>query len=176
MSPNKPELHPESLSLDDNSPEEASRVLKRHVLYAMGVGLVPLPLVDALALMAVQVSLLTKLAARYGVPYAAETARGAVASLIGSTTPVAAGRYLGPLAVKWIPLVGQPVSMLTLPVAAGAATYALGKVFIQHFASGGTFLTFDPARVENYYMEKFREGEQVASILRGDEGASSQSS
>lgn len=174
MSPKKPEENAEP-SLVDDCTEEASKVLNRHVLYSMGVGLLPFPLMDALALAAVQVSLLTKLAALHGVPYAGETARGAVASLIGSTIPVIAGRYLGRLALKWIPVVGQPVSMLTIPVAAGAATYALGKVFIQHFASGGTFLTFDPTRVQDYYREKLREAEQVATILRGSQGSTTQS-
>ena len=37
-----------------------------------------------------------------------------------------------------------------MPVIAGAA-YAVGKVFIQHFASGGTFLTFDPEKVRAHY-------------------------
>ncbi|MCP4106117.1 MAG: hypothetical protein GY749_11350 [Desulfobacteraceae bacterium] len=49
-----------------------------------------------------------------------------------------------------------------MPVAASASTYALGKIFIQHFASGGTFLTFDPEKVKAYYAEMFEDGKKVA--------------
>jgi len=47
-----------------------------------------------------------------------------------------------------IPLLGQACAVLTMPVSGGAATYALGMVFIQHFSSGGTFLNFDPDQVK----------------------------
>jgi len=39
-----------------------------------------------------------------------------------------------------------------MPIVAGAATYAIGKVFVRHFASGGTFLTFNPEKVKDYYL------------------------
>jgi hypothetical protein len=31
-----------------------------------------------------------------------------------------------------------------MPALAGAATYAIGRAFIQHFVSGGTLLDFNP--------------------------------
>jgi hypothetical protein len=33
--------------------------------------------------------------------------------------------------------------MIAMPVAATAATYAIGTVFVKHFESGGTFLTIN---------------------------------
>ncbi len=53
-----------------------------------------------------------------------------------------------------------------MPILCGAATYATGKVFIQHFASGGTFLTFDPAKVKAHYAQMFEEGKKVSSKIR----------
>jgi len=53
-----------------------------------------------------------------------------------------------------IPLVGSIVSVATLPLFAGGITYALGKVFITHFASGGTFLDFDPDKVRGYFHQQ----------------------
>ena len=64
--------------------------------------------------------------------------------------------------IKTIPIVGQTVGMLTMPIIAGATTYAVGKVFHQHFASGGTFLTFDPNEVKSYYTEMIEKGKSVA--------------
>ena len=45
-----------------------------------------------------------------------------------------------------------------MPVINGATTYAVGKVFTQHFESGGTFLTFDAAKVREYFETQFKEG------------------
>jgi hypothetical protein len=36
------------------------------------------------------------------------------------------------------------ISALTMPVFSAGATWVIGKVFIQHFASGGTLLDFNP--------------------------------
>ena len=43
----------------------------------------------------------------------------------------------------------------------GASTYAVGRVFIQHFESGGTFLTLDPDKVKAHYRAEFERGEQL---------------
>jgi len=53
-----------------------------------------------------------------------------------------------------------------MPITAGAVTYAVGKVFHQHFASGGTFLSFDPDKVRDYYAEMLREGKTVAANMK----------
>ena len=45
----------------------------------------------------------------------------------------------------------------------GASTWALGKVFIQHFESGGTFLDFNPEKVREYYKVQFEEGRKMAA-------------
>ncbi len=37
-----------------------------------------------------------------------------------------------------------------MPIYSGAATWAIGKVFIHHFALGGTFLNFDPQKQTNH--------------------------
>ena len=58
-----------------------------------------------------------------------------------------------------------------MPVLAGAATYAVGKVFIQHFESGGTFLNFNPESVRGYYEAMFKEGQSVAENMKKDESA-----
>ena len=48
-------------------------------------------------------------------------------------------------------MAGTIASGVSTAVFAGASTFAVGKVFIEHFESGGTFLTFDPERVLEYY-------------------------
>jgi hypothetical protein len=46
------------------------------------------------------------------------------------------------------------------------ATYAIGKVFVKHFESGGTLLNFNVDKVKDYYNEQFKKGEKVASSAK----------
>jgi hypothetical protein len=50
-----------------------------------------------------------------------------------------------------------------MSIIGGASTYALGKVFIQHFESGGTFLDFDPEKVKEHFATLYKEGENIAT-------------
>jgi hypothetical protein len=65
-------------------------------------------------------------------------------------------------------LFGAILGAVTLPFFAGAATYAIGKVFMQHFASGGTFLDFDPDKVRGYFREQFGKGKATMATATAD--------
>ncbi len=145
--------------------EKAESILRNHVLAAMGVGLIPIPLVDIVALTGVQLNLLRKLAKKYNVPFSKDKVKNLLASLLGSGMSVPLAGTLASL-VKAVPIIGQTTGALAMPITAGAVTYAIGKVFTQHFASGGTFLNFDPEEVKEYYAQMLKEGEQVAGDVK----------
>ncbi len=140
----------------------ADRLVRHHVWGAMAVGLIPFPITDIVGLAAIHLNLLRKLAQLYHVPFRKGTARNILSSLVSSTVPVAVTPAIAFSIAKAVPMFGQTAGVLTLPVLGGASTYALGKVFIQHFASGGTFLTFDPEQVKDYYQSMFDEGKTIA--------------
>ena len=142
--------------------EELDRVIRHHVYTSMAVGLVPLPIVDFLGVAGIQLNLIRKLAKMYDVKFSKGTVKNILASLIGGAVPMAISPPLAASFVKSVPLVGQSVGTVTMPIVSGASTYAIGKVFIRHFASGGTFLTFDTEKVKDYYQTMFKEGEKVA--------------
>lgn len=148
---------------------ETDRMIKNHMYGAMGVGLVPLPVVDFLALTGIQIRLLYKLANFYGIDFSKERARSIIGALIGSSLPVAA---TGPLSsmVKVIPFIGQATGALTMLVVGGASTYALGHVFVQHFESGGTFLDFNPEKVKEHFASLYKEGSKVADDIKKSTG------
>ncbi len=151
--------------------EELNRVIRQHVWGALGVGLIPVPIVDLVALTGVQLNLLRKLAQKYRIPFRKDAAKNVLSSLVGSGLPVVIAPSVAASIVKFIPIFGETAGVVTMPVLAGAATYALGKVFTQHFASGGTFLTFDPEKVRGYYAEMFEEGKKVASNVKKEREA-----
>ena len=55
------------------------------------------------------------------------------------------------------------VGGITVGVFASASTYAVGRVFIQHFASGGTFLDFKPEEVRDFFNAEFKKTQAEAA-------------
>lgn len=145
--------------------EEMDAIIRHHVWTAMAIGFVPIPMVDLAGILGVQLNMLRKIAKRYRVPFLKDSVKNILSTLVGSALPVTVAAPFASL-LKAIPIVGQSVGAVSMPLVAGAATYAVGKVFVQHFASGGTFLTFDPSKVRAYYEEMFQEGRQVASDMK----------
>lgn len=128
------------------------------MLWSAGAGLVPIPFFDMLAVMALQSRMLKRLCALYGLNYSEQRAKSVVTSLIGG---IHAGLIAGSM-IRIIPIVGL-VSLAAIPAANGALTYAVGRVFIQHFECGGTFLDFDPAKVSKYFAAQYEEGRKINS-------------
>ncbi|MCP4105129.1 MAG: DUF697 domain-containing protein [Desulfobacteraceae bacterium] len=141
-----------SVQTSEITKEDLDRLLKYHVWASAGVGLVPVPVADMVALTAIQINLVRKIAKAYDIPFLKDKVKNILGALLGSAIPSSAGLPLSTSIVKSVPVIGQAVGALAMPVIAGASTYAVGKVFIQHFASGGTFLTFDPEKSKAYYL------------------------
>jgi uncharacterized protein (DUF697 family) len=148
------------------SKEELDKLLRYHVYGTMGMGLIPIPILDFVGITSVQLNLVRVLAKKYDVRFFKDSARNIISSLVGGVIPVVTAPSIAYSIAKFIPVIGTTVGVVTMPLIAGAATYALGKVFIQHFASGGTFLTFDPEKVKAYYAEMLKEGEKVAAEIK----------
>jgi uncharacterized protein (DUF697 family) len=139
----------------------ADAIIRKDMLWAMGAGLVTIPWVDIAAITGVQLKMLNELADQYQVPFSKSRGKASIGALIGGVLPVRlGGGFLGG-AFRMIPFVG----VVTMPLFASATTYALGKVFAQHFASGGTFLDFSPGAVRRNFREQFENGKKVTANL-----------
>ena len=131
----------------------AQGIVKKYALYAAGAGLIPFPVVDFAAITALEVKMLSEMGELYGIPFSQDKVRPIVASLIGGYTSTKMGYGIGASAMKSVPLLGSALGMISVPAFGAGLTYAIGKVFIQHFASGGTFLDFDPDKVRAYFAK-----------------------
>lgn len=145
--------------------ENARKTVRNHMLVAMGIGVVPVPMVDMVGITGVQINMLRKLSKIYEVPFSEHKVKNIITPLIGGGASMPIAWTLASF-VKVVPVVGATIGAISMPVTAGAITYALGKVFTQHFASGGTFLTFDPEKVKAYYAEMLKEGKTVAAGMK----------
>ena len=131
----------------------AQEIVKRYALYAAGAGLIPIPVADFAAITALEVKMLHDLGRMYGVPFSQETVRPIVAALIGGYSATKVGYGVGGSLMKSVPIIGQALGLLSVPAFGAGLTYAIGKVFIQHFASGGTFLDFNPDSVHAHFAK-----------------------
>ena len=154
----------ESVDVTEGRAARLDKLAKNHVLASMGVGLIPVPLVDLVALTGVQLDMIKKIAVEYDIAFKKDMGKSIITSLLGGFLPVALGGTLSSL-IKCIPLIGQTTGAITMPVISGASTYGIYKVFVQHFESGGTFLDLDPAKVKSYFSEQFTKGTKVATDL-----------
>jgi uncharacterized protein (DUF697 family) len=148
---------------DVSKEETAEQIIRHNVLWSLGAGAIPLPLLDAAATAAVQIRMLKQLADLYEVPFREDRIKNICSSLLASLSAPVVGAVAGISAFKFVPMVGPIVALLAMPTSSAAFTYAVGKVFLQHFASGGTFLDFDPKTVREYFAKMFEEGKLVAA-------------
>ena len=132
---------------DQERDEAASKLVDRFSLWSGAAGLIPIPIVDMAAVGGVQLQMLRRLSEIYGVPFSENRGKSIIASLAGAVLPASTATTtavgVGSL-VKSLPGLGTAIGALTMPVFSAGATYIIGKVFIQHFASGGTLLDFNP--------------------------------
>jgi len=155
------------MSSNTERAKHADTIIRNHVIWSMGAGLIPVLIADIFAVSALQLDMIRQLSRTYDVNFSETQGKAIVTSLTSSTLArVSAGSL-----VKLIPGVGSIIGGATVSVFAGASTYALGQVFKRHFESGGTILDFDPARLKKMYKEQFEKGKKVAEQLKKDREA-----
>ncbi|MFZ4854907.1 MAG: YcjF family protein [Desulfuromonadaceae bacterium] len=146
------ELDPEQREMEEPFRSAIATVYRYSALSA-ATGLIPVPLVDMAGFMAMQLMMLKKLCVLYNIPFDSQRSKSAIAILASGISST----YLAASSTKLVPFIGA-FSIAAMPAVNGAFSYAVGRVFIQHFASGGTFLDFDPVKVRGYFEEQFRVG------------------
>ncbi|HLA36005.1 MAG TPA: DUF697 domain-containing protein [Rhodocyclaceae bacterium] len=149
----------------ENKAEQAGKIIRNYSLGSVVPSLLPVPMLDLAVVTGVQLKMLHSLAQNYGVEFKEEFGRSAIASLVGGTMALSAARVASS-AVKAVPGIGSLIGAATMPVVNGGTTYAIGQVFKQHFESGGTFLTFDAAKVREYFEQQLKEGKAVVAAAQ----------
>ncbi len=125
--------------------ESAQKIIRRHMLFSAGLGFIPFPILDATAILGNQVLMISDLSDLYEIPFKKHRVKSFIGSLVGNLGTIGL--------VKMIPGFGSLIGGATISAGATAATYALGKVFVQHFDQGGTLLDFDPAKSRKYFQQ-----------------------
>ena len=145
--------------------EIADAIIRKRVYGAIGIGFIPVPLVDFLGLTALQIEMIHALAKAHGVEFKKERVKSIISSLCGgllttASVPLAASLF------KSIPVIGITAGAATISIMGGSTTYALGWVFDRHFRKGGCLIDFDAEEAKTYFKEKVEEGKNFVGKLK----------
>jgi uncharacterized protein (DUF697 family) len=143
---------------DEERFRAAHRLLAHYRRWTIAMASAPLPLMDAALVSGVQIRMLSRLAKLYGVPFERVRVAGLLSALFGGWTPYTITTGFAGAAARLAPGLGTLIGIATSIGTSVLATETIGKMFIQHFEEGGTFLDFEP--------KKYRERLQKAKSER----------
>ena len=160
---------PTNLSQTDTVPAETSETTRKadatvrtHAVGSAVVGAIPVGPLVMVVLLALNLKMVHKLSRIYGVEFDKDLGKAAIYSFVGACGAGAiGGRVIWGLSTL-VPVAGQFIQAITVPVFAAGFTYGIGKLFTQHFAAGGTFLDFHPEDVRDHFYAEFQQGTKMA--------------
>jgi len=130
----------------------ADAIINKYTALSAGAGLVPLPFLDLLAMGALQMTMIHSLGSLYNYKFDEYRAKSIIGVLTTSLPASALIKTTSSL-FKLIPFVGPLLGGVSGFMYSAASTYALGKVFNLHFASGLSLLTFDMDKMKASFQE-----------------------
>jgi uncharacterized protein (DUF697 family) len=150
---------------NDERSKHADTIIRNHMMWSMGAGLIPVPIADFFAVSAIQLDLVRQLCKLYEVDFKENEMKAIITALTGSGLAKAGAKAV----IKFIPGLGSVIGGIAMSVLSGASSYALGEVFKRHFETGGTVLDLDLNRLKKVYNEKFEKGKKVAQEMKDEE-------
>jgi len=135
--------------------DQASAIISNKCKWSAAAGFIPVPYVDLAGLAAVQVKMVSDLTRLYGKTVKQEAIKTTVATLLGTLTTAGLAAPFAFTTVKIIPGLGSFAGGVSMGALGAAATYAVGKVFVNHFEGGGTLSNFDVDKVKDDLKNEF---------------------
>ncbi|MCW2306583.1 YcjF family protein [Rhodobium gokarnense] len=144
----------------------ADNLIKDYVIASVAASIVPIAFFDIAAVVAIQLRMIQKLSQLYGKPFSESIGRKVIYALAGGVVGYGAGYVVAASATKLIPGIGWMVGMVSLPVVAGGATFAVGRSIVKHYEEGGTLLDFNASKMRAFYKEQFEKGKDLARKVK----------
>ena len=137
--------------------QAADNTIKYYCYWSFSAALIPIPAIDFAAMTAIQVKLISELSDLYDVQFSDGIAKKAVATLFASGSSSGFASL-----AKFVPGLGY--FGLTIPLATlnVGYTYAIGKIFAQHFQSGADLESFNASEKVEQFKSKLAEGKSFA--------------
>lgn len=155
---------------------EAEKIICRSALTAMSTSLVPILIVEELALVTINLKLINRLSKLYGVEFKEDIARNIIISMTGVVTSILGAGIIGSAVLAVLPGIGLPLSIFSASSWFGCCTYAMGHMFINHFEQGGDFLNANLDVMTKDFKTAFQSSrEWLAGKIRGGNAAQPES-
>jgi uncharacterized protein (DUF697 family) len=151
--------------------EKAHAVIQRNIYWALGAGVLPLPLFDLAAITGVQLKMLHELSDVYDVSFNKGIVRKAVVSLLVGVGGLSIGGVIGLSLFKAVPFVGASLGAVSVPIVSGMLTRAVGRTYVLHLESGGTLLDFDAKKMRKHFHEEYRQSREVVETMKSQQPA-----
>jgi uncharacterized protein (DUF697 family) len=123
--------------------------------WAAVTSLIPVHGLDLAALAAVQANMIIDISSLYGQKLSNYAVKGVISTLLGTLATQYGAKLVTQSLTKWIPFAGF-LSVSSMAAFGYASTYAIGKVFANHYAKGGTFDNFDANAASDELKANFK--------------------
>lgn len=142
--------------------ESADDIIYNHLWFSAVPGFIPVPLLDIVAISAVQLDLVKQLCHFYKEDYDEQRGKAIVMALTGSAMSRITG-YSARAVLKTVPIVGWVLGGAAMSLFAASSTYAIGQVFKEHLDTGGTLHNLNPDAFRQFYMQQLDKGKDMVS-------------
>ena len=123
------------------------RIVYRYMSYSAGAALIPFAGVDVAALAGIHIALIKELCEHYDIDFTEHTARNVLIGVAASVVPGTVGSILGRKFLSMLPVANAMFGWALMSAGSAAFSYAIGRLFIEHFEGGGTLLSLDHRRL-----------------------------
>lgn len=144
----------EALSPQQQRDAQVKKLIKRYAAVSAGLGFIPVPALDIATIGSAQYAMIRDIAEVYGYQASNEHARVIVSATLGGSLPTVLAAAGGGSLVKSIPFIGTIAGAILVPALASAVTIALGRVFNEHFQTGGTLLDLDAEKMRAHFTSE----------------------
>jgi uncharacterized protein (DUF697 family) len=142
----------------------AMKIVYRYMAVSAGAALIPVPGVDTAVLAVVHVALIKQLCDHYDVSFSEHTARNILIAVVGGIVPGTIGSVVGRKFLRAIPTGARVFGWALMSASSAAFSYGIGRLFIHHFESGGTLLSFDASRLHPAFRHRPPAAAELASV------------
>lgn len=142
--------------------EQAMAIVKNWSQWSIAAGVVPVPLLDTVAISGVQLKMVHALCKHYGVQFEREAVLAIVGSLVGGAITTSLTDAVTHMVLKSIPFAEQ----ILQPTLSFATTYSLGFVFVKHFENNGTLKDFKPGSMRGVFTEQLEQAKRLFSLRK----------
>lgn len=145
----------------DDLTNKVEKTIKNHTGLAMGAAIIPLPVIDMVAISAVEWDMLRSINKLYGITWSEDIGKQIIAIAAAATI----GTGIWGSILKLIPGIGAVAGGMIQMTLAGTICYALGYAYKTYTEKGGVF---DKEEFKKDMINNFKKAKKVVNDLKDD--------